>query len=74
MFSEGERDPPSTLGPTRCRGVAKAANSPRRGRRPVRATHRFLNGPGALDHCLNHGRRVLEAIQRSIVVLRLPAG
>jgi len=50
---EGENERPSTSGPIRCRGVEKAANSSRGGRRSVWATPRILNGLGGLDYCLN---------------------
>jgi hypothetical protein len=42
----GENERLSTSGPIRCRGVGKAANSSRGGRRPVWATPRVLNELG----------------------------
>ena len=53
FFWVGENERLSTSGPIRCRGVEKAANSSRGGRRPVWATPRVLNGLGGLDFCLN---------------------
>ena len=53
LFWVGENERLSTSGPIRCRGVGKAANSSRGGRRPVWVTPRVVNGLGGLDYCLN---------------------